>query len=273
MRHWLVWVLLLLSVSAFGQQFSVTARLNIRSWERATLTLYDGSRQAGVFYGYLSNGQCTIRGTLPSTKPYYAILSHPSLHTPVTLFLDGGEITIDNGLVRGSKANSIYRMLLETPDSLESYVANNPSSFYAPTILYLHLPDLSYNEQQALFNRFSGDALRSYHYHLMKERLSTIAASTVGAKVRGLDSLLDGQTPVLLRFGATWCKQCKQANSHLDSLPIRQADILVDRLPGQWNHPLLKQLNIEYIPNYILLSPEGTILRRDLRWWEVMVRE
>lgn len=283
----LVLMLLAFLHTASAQKFEIRLQLSDKELsDRVSLSIYDGSKRMPQYSARLREGACLLEGALMRSQPYYAELSHPSWDEPVGFYIEPGNITIEmsgmsskGALVRGSKANSQYRMLLESnsPDSLVSFILGNPSSIFAPSLLYQHLSHLDYAEQQILFDTLEGEALHSSHYRLLKQRMEIMAQSAEGVRIKDfvipggthIDSLLQKEKPVLLRFGATWCDQCKEANHKLDSLDMIQVDLLIDKLDHEWDHPLIKQLNIEYIPNYILLSPNGIILRRDIRWWEI----
>jgi len=274
--------------TATAQRFDI--RLLIPHGEyadRISLSIYDGSKRMPQYSARLRQGECTFEGTLMKNQPYYAELSYPQWNGPIGFFIEPGSITVDvNGIppegvhVRGSKSNSQYRMLLEmnNTDSLVAFVLNNPSSVFSPTLIYQQLSHLDYAKQQLLFDTLSKETMYSSHYRLLKERLEVLAQSAEGVRIHDfvlpngehIDSLLHREKPVLLRFGASWCDQCKNANLQLDSLDMIQVDLLIDKLERGWDNPLLHKLNIEYIPNYILLSPEGIILRRNMRWWEIL---
>ena len=259
-HRWLFFALLLWSVSASGQTFSVSVSLSPEATGRATLSIYDGTKLMPQYSARVAQGRCVLQGRLLKAQPYYAELNHPSWAAPVGFFIEPGEMTVEQGHVRGSKANSEYRMLLEQPDNLEAYVLDQPSSLYAPTLLLLHLTHLPYVEQQHLFDSLRGDALASSHYKPLQARLELMGRTAEGARLS--DQLFGGEHPTLLLFTAPWCEPCQRAQRELEALHPYVIDL--EQQPRLWD-----DLAIPYIPYIITLDTTGVILQRDLRWWEV----
>ena len=261
MRRLLLVAVLSFTMSAFGQTFRVSVALpSDTAAGRATLTILDGTQRRPQYSARVRQGQCTFEGRLMAHQPYWAELRHPSLREPLGFFLEPGRIAIEGHRVIGSESHSQWASLQEG-DPVD-FARQNPDHLLSPTLLFQS--GLPYAELQPLADSLRGDALRSSHLQPLRQLLLQLAHSSEGARLP--DSLLRQGATTLLLFTAPWCEPCQRA---ADSLAAYQPLLLdVEQDPTLWD-----RFALPHIPFLILASPQGVILHRDLRWWEVLKLE
>ena len=134
-----------------------------------------------------------------------------------------------------------------------------------------------------MYNSLGGEALKTYHYRLLGQRMLHLEALADGKRMpdftftdlnnqtNRIDSVLVDSCHNIIVIGATYCRQCKGIEDALyKSFPmIHPVVINIDQQKDSWDAPFLKQLEVDHIPYLILLDPERRILARDLRIWQL----
>ena len=167
---------------------------------------------------------------------------------------------------------------------LAQYVQENPTSPVAPYILERYVPtSVSYETVAALFRQLGGDAVKSYHYRRLQQRLHQLEALAEGSPIPSfsytgsdnrtvkIDSVLTGGSYNLIIVGATYCSQCQKIEKEVrESFEnVHPVVIDVDRQKDGWDAPLLKLLDIDHVPYLILRDKDRRIVARDLRIWQL----
>ncbi len=89
-----------------------------------------------------------------------------------------------------------------------------------------------------------------------------------------IDTLLSDTCHTLIIIGASWCRQCSDAQRIADSIPsLRSVTINIDNDKWLWDAPIMQQLDIDHIPFLILVDNRRTIVARDIRPWELARRQ
>ncbi|MBQ4377027.1 MAG: DUF4369 domain-containing protein [Bacteroidales bacterium] len=286
----------LVSSQIDAQQYVLRCHSSIRERYSLTLTIYDGDtsfrRQtitaydAFAFYGSVK-------------KPVLASLTSPKMNGTLFFYLENSDINITLNLeqpaashVVGSRTNSQFRYAIENcvgheaESCIEEYVNLNPTSIFAPFLIYERLSALPLDRVQPLFELLDGEARTTYHYHQLASRLARAQAVTEGAPMPGFrytdgngrevafDTLRDTTRCNVILVGATWCASCRKVESTLhDNFPyLSQHIINIDYQPQKWDAPCLQMLVADHIPFLILVDGQGHIAGRDLRQWELSRR-
>lgn len=296
-----VWCLLLVVMFSVpnvlnAQQFVLNGTCTQPIKGRVSLLIYDGDTTYRVLHSAVSGGKFTFSGSVGG--PVLAQLSHKEIRQPLFFYLENSDITIhldvqhpSSSPIQGSRTNSQFRYALENcqgderENCAKRWIEDNPSSLFASFVLY-RLPLTDGEEVMDLFGRLRGEAVDTYHYHLLERRLRQLRAvseghiipdvllpDSLGAEVH-LDSLRGhADSLLLLVVGASWCEQCIRIETQLKELSARQSFRLVvvhlDNDLRGWDAPYIEQLAIDHIPYLILLDRKGTVVARDVRIWEV----
>lgn len=270
------------------------------------LYLYDQGEEPRIMEP-TSKNDSVFRYATTITHPVFAYLKHSTLPGQLPLFLEPGVVRVTLNLsdlqrsaVHGSQTTTQFRYALEIcrqsedPSTLypclENQVNTNPTSIWAPYILYNHLMMLPCSRQQQLLDRFSGEALSVPQYKMIQHRIDQLRKVDNGNKMpdfRYHDTLntelsfhllLQPNVYHVFCFGATWCEHCPTVVAEIDHAASRYQNsentVLVhsidtDREEEGWDSPMMQQLAISYLPQIMIVSPDGIIVRRDLRSWEV----
>ena len=286
-------VLLWATGAVQAQGFHVRASLPASVRGSVSMIIYDNGSRPRTLKARIDNRMAEFSGTVAGEA--YAELCHPDFVTPVAFFIENADINItvnaenpDASPITGSRSNSHIRYLLEQCDGdvqcLAEFVKGNHASVLSPYIIARYLsPNMETDAVASLYELLDSGATRTYHYKLLTDRMERLRVLSIGSKLPEFSFVdNDGKTKKLsevmsdslyhaLLFGATWCEQCTAARNKLegqfDSLQVITIDI--DRDKKQWDAPYMKQLEIDHIPYIILLDPEGKIMARDARVWEV----
>lgn len=299
-RFLLLMLAVLPSWLAYAQGYTVSVVCSQPQKGSMTLTLYDGDSTSRSFRASANSGSCSFEGSV--AKPTLASLSTKE-SAPLYFYIENANLRIDYNSaaptasrITGSRANSQFRYILEgcngATDCLKGYVKEHTDCIFAPFLLSQYVWDDNDADMAMLFDSLQGDATRTYHYHLLQQRIARLRAVTVGQKMpnfvyydsvaRHFDSLRP-QHPewkekhIALLIGATWCEQCQRIEHQLqammqDSLLSAQlayTAIAIDRSPKGWETPFIEQLSISMVPYIILLDPNNRIVARDVRIWEL----
>lgn len=292
----------LLAGVLWAQQFTLSGAVPADMRGRVSLLIYDADANPRQQQCNIVDGTFFFKGTVKA--PSYAEVHLPSLSQSVPLFLDASEITIDvapqnpeASRINGSRATSLFRYAEETCRGgdhvacVVSHITDHPSDFFAPYMLYSCASSLEYTQLKKLVDGFTGDALTSYHYRLLRHRVQQLASTIEGQPLPDFvfpnnkgsqihfDSVRSDSTYTILIFGATWCGSCLAADHKITDMLKRhnsgrkhKATLLtvnIDKDKRQWDNPMLQQLAIDYIPYIIVVDPQGRTFARDVRVWEM----
>lgn len=286
-------VLLLAAYAATAQSFRVSVVTPAPSGSDFTLLIYDGDSIPRVLKPAKKKGPVFFTGTAKGAA--YAELRHSKVAQPLPFFIENTEISIsykandpESSPITGSRTNSELRYQLELCNGdngcLARYVMDNPVSIIAPYIVDRYLsPSAEYETLSALYKSLGGEAVKTYHYRLLGQRLHRLEALADGKRMPDfaftdldkqtchLDSVLVDSCHNIIVIGATYCRQCNGIEDELyKSFPqIHPVVINIDQQKDGWDAPFLKQLEIDHIPYLILLDPERHIIARDLRIWQL----
>lgn len=288
-------LLIMLAWTAVAQQFSVSVVVPTKPRVRDfTLLIYDtdslprvlksSERKSVVFTGMLHSGAA------------YAELHYRNAARPLHFFIENSDITIgynaDNpeaSPINGSRLNSIFRYQIEQcgesdVECLTRFIVENPTSPVAPYILDRYIvPSGDYEMAEQIYNMMSGDACNAFHYKQLARRLKAqktfspgnplpdVEVAFLKGKPKHLDSLVVGNKTNVILIGASYCRQCNDAKSGLDSIYPEMNVIAfdVDSLSGGWDAPLLRKMDVDHIPFLLVVGADGRIMARDARLWEL----
>ena len=288
-----LWLLLPLASSAQGFEISGESSLT----GTFTLTVYDGDSTSHDFTAKANRGRFFFSGSLQG--PVVASIRHDAMQHPLYFYLENSSVTInvnatrpEASVIKGSRSNSEYRYLMERyraaadPNGfLRQYVRENPSSVYAPFVLYEQMPSLDETIVRQLVTQLTGDARKVYHYTMLRRWMRQTPAVSEGCEMPDfawLDSrksrhtfaeMRDTSQYTLIFFTAGWCDICaSQRTQAFSLLEDKAADILtinIDDNPNGWDAHFLKQLSVDHLPFMILVDPKGLVVGRDMRMWEL----
>lgn len=283
-----------LTVSA--QSFSIDISFDNPQRGIVTLNIYDGDTIPRQMRKKVTKGVTTFMGQVE--RPCYAevITANGKRYG---LFMENSfiavhinETNLESSVVKGSLTNSQYRYTLELcrlPDGnydtkkLIAKVEENKSAVFAPLLIYEYImPRCELSVVNQLAGILDGDAKAAYHYRLLKNRISTINyqmsnkipdiefADAKGGK-HHTDSLFVDSCYNLILVGASWCKQCRNAESEArhqnQNLNIIKIDI--DNDQKQWDAEVINKLQIDHLPFLILVDKNRKIVARDIRAWDI----
>lgn len=270
-----------LSLSAQG--FCVEGVFSSPRKGTAQLTLYEDASSPRVLKARVRDGKCLFEGRV--SQPVVAELWHGSMAAPLLFYVENSTIRITvndrqpaRSPVSGSRSNSEYRLVAEQWDDQPAY-----SSPYAPLVLLQRGADATL---LADFDRLQGDACRGPQYQQLRQRVERLRATQEGAKLPpfvfvdsshhavSTDTLLCDTANTVFLFGASYCSQCEQAQRQLAGADSRWHTVVcrLDDDPRGWDAEWVDRLAIDHIPYILLVAPDGTILERDLRIWELEKR-
>ena len=178
-----------------------------------------------------------------------------------------------------------YRAAADPNGFLRQYVRENPSSVYAPFVLYEQMSSLDETIVRQLVTQLTGDARKVYHYTMLRRWMRQSPAVAEGSEMPDfafLDSKKNRHTfaevhdttgYTLLFFTAGWCDLCSrqrdEAQNLMEGKNTRMVLINIDDNPNGWDAQYLKQLTVDHLPYIILVDPKGLVVGRDLRIWEL----
>lgn len=288
-----LWLLLPLASSAQGFEISGESSLT----GTFTLTVYDGDSTSHDFTAKANRGRFFFSGSLQG--PVVASIRHDAMQHPLYFYLENSSVSInvnatrpEASVIKGSRSNSEYRYLMERyraaadPNGfLRQYVRENPSSVYAPFVLYEQMPSLDETIVRQLVTQLTGDARKVYHYTMLRRWMRQSPAVAEGSEMPDfafLDSKKNRHTfaevhdttgYTLLFFTAGWCDLCSrqrdEAQNLMEGKNTRMVLINIDDNPNGWDAQYLKQLTVDHLPYIILVDPKGLVVGRDLRIWEL----
>ena len=286
-------VLLWATGAVQAQGFHVRVSLPASLRGSVSLIIYDNGLRPRTLKARIDNRMAEFSGTVAGET--YAELRHADFATPVAFFIENADINItvnagnpDASPITGSRSNSRIRYLLEQCDGdmqcLVEFVEENHTSVLSPYIIARYLsPNMEFDDVVSLYELLDSGATRTYHYKLLTDRMERLRVLSTGSKLpdfafvdsdgttRKLTEVMSDSLCHALLFGATWCEQCTAARNSLEGQfdNLQVITIEIDRDKKQWDAPYMEQLEIDHIPYIILLDPEGRIIARDARVWEV----
>ncbi|MBO7488779.1 MAG: hypothetical protein J6T88_00710 [Bacteroidales bacterium] len=285
-------LLLLTAYTAAAQLFRVNVNAPAQMGRDFSLLVYDGDMTPRILKPKGKKG-LVITGAVKGAV--YAELRHPKVAMPLPFFIENTDISIsyksdnpETSPITGSRINSELRYQLELSEgdnsSLAEYVRKNPASPIAPYIVDRYIsPSADYETVSELYKMLEGEAVKTYHYRQLGQRLKNLEALADGKRMpdfaftdlKGntlhLDSILVDGCHNIIVVGATYCRQCKNIEKELyNSFPLVHPVVIdIDQLKEGWDAPFLKQLEIDHIPYLILLDNKRRIVERDLRIWQL----
>ncbi len=309
-----------LTSTIFGQGFVINGKVNGNGKGLATLRIYykDGNEQLDSA-AIEKDGKFYFRGQITEAIP--ALLTINSRKT-FRLYLEPGstiELELSSG---GKKANKIEGSPLTNKwysivnphgredydvhlERLDNWVINNPEHIFCPDIIANFLAyKWDYDELSRSLNTLKGEALNTYYYRHLKERLKSMENLKVGAKAPDFSAPdLQGRSGrisniaaknkyTLLVFWASWSKQSREDNPTLLSVYNRfkssgfeivgvsldeekeewKQAIKEDKLTwiqlceqGKWESKAAKNYMLTSIPFNVLLDANNTILAFNIK--------
>lgn len=290
-----MFILLIISdITVSAQEYEIEGFAGQTLKGEVKLTLYDGDTTYRTYVARISDGRFMFSGKLRSkTLAEIQMPMYPSHF----IYVEPGKMSIiyDNDItvaprVNGSRSNSEYRYLLERCHETEfescivAYIQANPTSIFCPFLIYNHLKSIDVTKKESLMNGLSGEAKETYHYHMLKKRLTANQALSKGAKFPDIGIPFHPKNKelrqshkgkyVVFSVGASWCEQCNRAENQIDSIISKNDEVVhfnvkLDDDKRGWDAPYIQELAIEYIPYIIVIDPEGCIVARDTRYWEL----
>jgi len=288
-------LLLVLPLVCGAQSFEVSGESSLTG--TFTLNVYDADSTFHTFTAKANKGRFLFSGQVET--PVVASIEHPAMQRPLFFYIENSTIAVsvnasrpEASVIKGSRSNSEYRYVMEQLRSaadpnafLRQYIRENPSSIYAPFILFDQMSALDEVVVRQLVTQLTGDARNVYHYAMLRRWMRQTPAVSEGSEMpdfayldakknrRTLSEVRDTTCHTLIFFTAGWCDICSRQRdkaSHL--LDGKQADILlinIDDNPNGWDAQYLKQLSVDHLPFMILVDPRGLVVARDLRVWEL----
>lgn len=283
------------AVCGFAQGFEIKGESNLSG--PITLTIYNGDSTSYTLTDKSRKGLFYFSGRVE--RPSLATLQHSAMQQPLVFFLENAEISIalnashpESSRINGSRSNSEYRYVMEhlrtasDPGAyLRQYVRNNPTSLYAPYILYSQRPNLDETVVRQLAGQLKGDATHTYHYTLLHRWTQEVPAVAEGSAMpdfvytdsqrnrHRFNDTRSKDSPTLIFFGAHWCDRCSQQQQKVEHLlkdsGVHLLAIQIDDSKAGWDDPDLQKLSIDHLPYMILVDKEGVVTAGDLRLWEL----
>ena len=290
-----VWIVLMLPMAVAGQGHEISGESSLSG--SVTLTLFDGDSSSHTHTARIDRGLFLFSGTVKG--PVLASLTHPSMRSPLYFYLENSAIAItlnasrpEVSLIKGSRSNSEYRYVMERYRSdadpnifLREYVQDNPSSIYAPFILYSQMQQVDEGVLRQLIGKLTGAAVHTYHYTLLRRWQRETPSVSEGSdmpdftfadskrKQVKFSEVRDTAGATLVVVGASWCDRCGQmaarANRLVKDRAVSVLYIRIDDSPAGWDAPFLRQLSVDHLPYAILVGADGRVLARDIRGWEL----
>lgn len=274
----------LLSFSLFAQQYRVEGTFVVPERGRVTLRIYTGDSTFTQQSAKVQGNHFVFEG--PVLKPTYAEMTHKRLPAPVPLYIEPGNITVeidnkkpDASRITGSRSNSEYRILREEFGDGHEVKSEFYESVYAAHILSANVAE---ETLPAHFQQLRGEGRTGYHYHQLERRLRRLMATTDGCQMpdfvfhpaKGsavhLNAVRDTNGYTVLLFSTSYCTQCHRAEKELKKRKGCKTVVCpIDNEHNGWDADYVRMLAIDHIPYLILIDKQGTIVARDVRWWEI----
>lgn len=287
-------IMALFATAVTAQEYLIEGLCERQMRGKARLIVYDGDSSRQTYVARFNENRFVFNGNVASV-----VLSELQLpgYPPLFFYLEQGKTTIvfDSSVsavprVNGSRSNSQYRYILEQcrnsdfESCIIGYIQANPTSVFSPFLIYNHLKTIDADRLAQLVDGLSGEAVHTYHYHLLRKQVATRQSLAVGSALP--DVVLPSKQQLgkvcasyagkylLLTIGASWCEQCQRVGNHIDSLveqnpSVAHFNVNIDDDRRLWDAPVVQQLAIDHIPYIIVIGPDGRILSRDPRYWEL----
>lgn len=166
------------------------------------------------------------------------------------------------------------------------------SNSMPPYILMQKINTLSHDVQKSIYIKKLREQVDAIRATRIGERFTEISLPSVTGEIVKLSAVVESGKYVLIEFWASWFGPCDLENSQLKAIYDRFApkgfeiyavsldkrrdqwirEISTSRMPwihvsnlSMWNCPAVKRYAIKAIPSNILISPDGTIIARDIR--------
>lgn len=237
---------MIFATSVLGQGFVINGLLKGSKKGLATLRIYykDGNEQLDSS-AIEKDGKFYFRGQI--LEPVPALLTLNDKRT-YRLYLEPGK-TIDVKLnpkgkkktkIEGSELTDKWYALVNPKskedydvhlERLENWVINNPGDIFCADIIATYLAyKWDYDDLSRSLNTLKGEALNTYHYRHLTERLKLMQNLKVGAtapdfsapdmkgKQHRLSSLARQNKYTLLTFWASWSQKAREENPDLVSV-------------------------------------------------------
>lgn len=276
-----------------AQGFSVAVESPKLAAKDFTLTVYSDGVTPHQVAAKRKGGKVTFVGKVE--QPSYAVLRHKSAEGQLEFFIENSEIRIrfdkespNSSPVVGSRSNSEMRYVLEQCDMdkecLTKYVAENPSSLYAPYIIDRYLWQMTDGDElKVLCGLLKPPKGAAYNHARLEERMAAMERLAEGSRMPDIeftaadgnrchtDSLWADSCMHVLLIGATWCGQCAAIESQLqrDFKEIQTITLYLDKEKDGWDCPWARMLETDHIPYLILLDADRRVVKSDLRIWEL----
>lgn len=296
MRNCLTVVFLFIAMTAAAQPSSFSLSVINPPSGKASLLIYDNESSAREIKGRRDKGNLMFSFSVNS--PTYAELQLSASPSNIPFFIENNDMRIqydslqpESSPINGSRTNSLFRYILEQceqrTECLTEYVAGNADSPIAPYLIYRYIaPNVDNETLLSLFKMMNGHAVSTWHYSKLQQRLSVTKTAAEGMTLPSfifldnnrrlciIDTLLSDTCHTLIIIGASWCRQCSDAQRIADSIPsLRSVTINIDNDKWLWDAPIMQQLDIDHIPFLILVDNRRTIVARDIRPWELARRQ
>lgn len=301
--------LLLSVMTAVAQTFDINVKFKNAANRTLTLKLYVNDTVPIVKVRKMQKSSTIFKGSLDNhcyaelSTDGGQTLGFFAENSNITVQFD--EDNPELSAITGSHINSQYRYALEQCRNSEGEydvtllveeAMKNKTTLFAPTIIYKYiLPNIGHQQatdDKRVWNKanvsklteiLDGEAKTTYHYRLLNQKIADSSMVTDDGRLPDItftegkqyiyhtDSLLKDNTYNVLIVGAKWCKQCRNAYNIVRK-EVPNANIILINIDDDikdWNAEVVKKLKIEHIPYLILIAPDGKIVAKDIRAWEI----
>lgn len=75
------------------------------------------------------------------------------------------------------------------------------------------------------------------------------------------DEIVNAGKPALVDFWATWCPHCKRIAPSVDKLAEQyDGKLIIGKVDSDEEPALSRKFSVEYLPTFVLLAADGTLL-------------